>query len=131
MNDRIKRLLQESMNAVPRVSPERARLLTQFYSGSEGQGHSAPVTRALAFSYLLQNKSISIGDDELIVGERGPGPKETPTYPELCSHSEDDLLLLDGRLRTPFAVSDDAMNVLTSKVIPFWHGRSMRRDLSR
>ena len=129
MNERIRRLLQESMDAVPRVSPERAQLLTQFYSGSEGQGHSAPVTRALAFAYLLQNKSISIGDDELIVGERGPGPKETPTYPELCSHSEDDLRLLDSRLRTPFAVSDDAMNVLTSKVIPFWHGRSMREKV--
>jgi len=129
MNDRIKRLLQESMNAVPRVSPERARLLTQFYSGSEGQGHSAPVTRALALSYLLQNKSISIGDHELIVGERGPGPKETPTYPELCSHSEDDLRLLDGRLRTPFAVSNDAMNVLTSEVIPFWQGKSMREKV--
>jgi len=129
MNDPIKRLLQEGMDAVPRVCPERALLLTQFYQSPEAQEHSVPVTRALAFAYLLQNKSISIGDDELIVGERGPGPKETPTYPELCSHSEDDLRLLDGRLRTPFAVSDDAMNVLTSEVIPFWQGRSMREKV--
>jgi len=129
MNERIKRLLQESRDAIPRVSAERARLLTQFYSSSEAHGHSIPVTRALAFSYLLQNKSISIGDDELIVGERGPAPKATSTYPELCSHSAEDLRLLDGRLRTPFAVSDDAFNTLTAEVIPFWRGRSMREKV--
>jgi len=129
MNERIRRLLRESMDAVPQVSAERAKLLTQFYSEPEAQGHSVPVTRALAFAYLLKHKSISIGDDELIVGERGPAPKATPTYPELCSHSEDDLRLLDGRLRTPFTVSDDAMNVLTSEVIPFWRGRSMREKV--
>jgi len=129
MNERIKRLLQESRDAVPRVSAERAKILTQFYSSSEAHGHSIPVTRALAFSYLLQNKSISIGDDELIVGERGPAPKATSTYPELCSHSAEDLRLLDGRLRTPFAVSDDAFNMLTAEVIPFWQGRSMREKV--
>jgi len=129
MNERIKRLLQESRDAVPRVSAERAKILTQFYSSSEAHGHSIPVTRALAFSYLLQNKSISIGDDELIVGERGPAPKATSTYPELCSHSAEDLRLLDGRLRTPFAVSDDAFNTLTAEVIPFWQGRSMREKV--
>ncbi|MEA3238236.1 MAG: trans-4-hydroxy-L-proline dehydratase [Candidatus Bipolaricaulota bacterium] len=129
MNERIRRLLRESMDAVPQVSVERARLLTQFYSEPEAQGHSVPVTRALAFAYLLKHKSISIGDDELIVGERGPAPKATPTYPELCSHSAEDLRLLDGRLRTPFTVSDDAMNVLTSEVIPFWQGKSMREKV--
>ena len=129
MNERIERLLQESMDAVPRVSAERARLLTQFYSGFEARGHSVPVTRALAFSHILENKSINIGDDELIVGERGPAPKATPTYPELCSHSEDDLRLLDGRLRTPFAVSDDVFETLTSEVIPFWRERSLREKV--
>ena len=129
MNERIKRLLQESRDAVPRVSAERARLLTEFYRSPASLGHSVPVTRALAFSYLLQNKSISIGDDELIVGERGPALKATSTYPELCSHSAEDLRLLDGRLRTPFAVSDDAFNTLTAEVIPFWQGRSMREKV--
>ncbi|HDL86008.1 MAG TPA: formate C-acetyltransferase/glycerol dehydratase family glycyl radical enzyme, partial [Candidatus Acetothermia bacterium] len=129
MNKRIERLLQESRDAIPRVSAERARLLTEFYSSSKALGHSVPVTRALAFSYLLANKSIFIGDGELIVGERGPAPKSTPTYPELCSHSADDLRLLDTRLRTPFAVSEDAFTTLTEEVIPFWRGRSMREKV--
>ena len=129
MNKRIERLLQESRDAIPRVSAERARLLTEFYSSSKALGHSVPVTRALAFSYLLANKSIFIGDGELIVGERGSAPKSTPTYPELCSHSADDLRLLDTRLRTPFAVSEDAFTTLTEEVIPFWRGRSMREKV--
>lgn len=129
MNERIEQLLQESRDAVPRVSAERASLITQFYSSSDALGHSVPVTRALAFSYLLANKSISIGDGELIVGERGPAPKATPTYPELCSHSAEDLRLLDTRTRTPFAVSEDAFTTLTEEVIPFWQGRSMREKV--
>ncbi len=129
MNNRIERLLQESRDALPRVSPERALLVTQFYQSPESQGHSVPVTRALALSYLLAHKLISIGNDELIVGERGPAPKATPTYPELCSHSEEDLRLLDTRRRTPFAVDEDTYQTLTEEVIPFWRGRSMREKV--
>ena len=34
---------------------------------------------AKAFKYILENKAISIGDGELIVGARGPAPKATST----------------------------------------------------
>ena len=59
-------------------------------------GHGiVPVARALAFQYLLEHKEIYIGDGELIVGERGPQPKATPTYPEINLHSLKDLDILD------------------------------------
>jgi hypothetical protein len=41
---------------------------------------------------ILRNKSLYIGEGELIVGERGPAPKETPTYPEISLHSMEDLI---------------------------------------
>ena len=66
---------------------------------------SAPMRRALAFQYLMEHKTIFIGADELIVGEKGPAPKATPTYPELCCHSLQDLDILDAREKIPFAVS--------------------------
>jgi formate C-acetyltransferase len=104
---------------------ERARLLTEFYRGNHG-ALSTPILRARAFEYLMERKSIFIGDGELIVGERGPAPKGTPTYPELCCHSIDDLKILDTREKISYRVDLDARNTHRDEVIPYWYGRSMR-----
>ncbi|MDH3889691.1 MAG: glycyl radical protein [candidate division Zixibacteria bacterium] len=126
MNDRIKRLRLQSLDATPRVSIERAVLLTEFYSSGKPQQVSTPVARALAFAYLLEHKTICINSGELIVGERGEAPKATPTYPEICTHSLDDLAILNDRPKISFAVSDEVRDLQRETVIPFWSGRSLR-----
>jgi hypothetical protein len=60
-----------------------------------------PVQRAMAFAAIMENKKIYIGPDELIVGERGPVPKATPTYPEVCIHSQQDLDIITAVRRWP------------------------------
>jgi formate C-acetyltransferase len=84
LNERINRLRRQSLDAIPTLSHERAKLLTEFYKTGEPQKHSVPVARALTFKYILEHKELCINDGELIVGEKGPAPKATPTYPELC-----------------------------------------------
>jgi formate C-acetyltransferase len=125
MSRRVAQLRQQSLEAVPAISTERAELMTEFYRQELGLV-SEPVRRALAFQYLMAHKTIYIGQGELIVGEKGPAPKATPTYPELCCHSLDDLDLLDSREKIPFAVSPQARQVYAETIIPFWRGRSMR-----
>ncbi|NCD26657.1 MAG: hypothetical protein EOL86_13845, partial [Deltaproteobacteria bacterium] len=71
MNARIARLRQESFEAVPAISIERALLETAFYTENYGK-HSLPVLRALVFKDLCAKKTIWLGEGELIVGERGP-----------------------------------------------------------
>jgi pyruvate formate-lyase/glycerol dehydratase family glycyl radical enzyme len=124
LNDRIKKLREQSLNAKARLSTERAELVTDFYGRIRGV--SAPVRRALAFKYLMENKTICINDGELIVGERGPFPKAVPTYPELCCHSLQDLGILSGRSKVPFIVSVEDRETYQKKIIPFWQGQSMR-----
>ena len=126
MNERIRRLRQESLDAVPRVSIERAMLLTDFCQNGRSQQVSIPVERALAFKYLLERKSICINDGELIVGERGDAPKAAPTYPEICTHSLADFTILNDRPKIPFAVDDHTRQVQRDRIIPFWSGRSLR-----
>ena len=58
----------------------------------------------VAFEYLLRHKAICINDGEMIVGERGPAPKATPTYPEICLHSLQDLDILNSREKVSFKV---------------------------
>ncbi len=126
MTDRVLKLRQQSLNATETITAERAQLITQFYSGHEAQGLSAPVLRACAFEHLLSHKAICINDGELIVGERGPAPKATPTYPEISLHSIKDLEILNTREKVFFRVSDEVKKIYAEEIIPFWKGRSNR-----
>jgi len=126
MNNRIKKLRDQSLKAIPTISHERAVLLTDFSKSNIVEKKSTPVARALAFKYLLENKELCINDGELIVGERGPEPKATPTYPELCVHSLEDLNILNTRKKISFKVSDRTKEIYEQEIIPFWNGRSIR-----
>jgi len=125
MSARVAQLREQSVEARPTLSTERAQLLTEFYKQNTG-AMSAPVRRALAFKYLLEHKTVCINEGELIVGERGPGPKATPTYPEVCCHSLQDLEILNSREKISFAVSEEARQLYRETIIPFWKGKTMR-----
>lgn len=125
---RVACLKQQSLEAVPTISTERAELMTTFYQQNQGLD-STPVFRAKSFAYLMENKSICILAGELIVGEKGPAPKATPTYPELCCHSLSDLDILDSRPKIPFKVAAQDRKVYEQKVIPYWQGRTMRERI--
>jgi trans-4-hydroxy-L-proline dehydratase len=129
MNNRIKVLRENSLNAVPRISEERALLITEFYKSDVSQQVSVPVRRAMAFNHILSNKIICINDNELIVGERGPEPKAVPTYPEINLHSLDDLDILDSRSKVWFKVSDETKKAYNEVVIPYWKGKTNREKI--
>ena len=126
MNERIMKLREQSLNAEETISIERARLLTEFYSSGLADRSSVPVARAKAFKYILEHKELYLGEDELIVGERGPSPKATPTYPELCTHSLEDFDILHNREKISFKVDEETKKYQFEEVIPFWSGRSIR-----
>ncbi|MEJ2628580.1 MAG: pyruvate formate lyase family protein, partial [bacterium] len=126
MNNRIKKLREQSLKTREKISPERAELLTRFYKSGIADTVSVPVARALAFAYLLKNKKIPLNPEELIVGEKGPEPKATPTYPEICIHSLKDLETLSTRKKISFKVSQATKNIYAEEIIPFWKSRAIR-----
>jgi len=129
MNERIKKLRESSLEAKPTVSSERARIVTEAYRRPEVERAPIPIQRALVFKDLMQKKAIFIDDGELIVGERGPAHKATPTYPEVCCHSLEDLEILNSRPKTNYAVDEETLQLYHDEIIPFWRGRSMRDRL--
>jgi len=128
MTERVVCLRRQSLDAKPAISTERARLVTAFYRDHPG-AEPAPLRRARVFRHLMEHQTIWLGPGELIVGEKGPAPKATPTYPELCCHTLQDLDLLDTRDNIPFAVSAKARAQYEDEIIPFWSGRSIRDQL--
>jgi formate C-acetyltransferase len=131
MTDRVRKLRQQSLDAIETLSSERAELLTDFYRAHTVRPYSIPVERAMAFATLMEHKTVTIGKGELIVGEKGPAPKVAPTYPELCCHSLDDLDILDTRPKTSFKVEPETRRAYETKIIPFWGGKSLRDLLFR
>jgi len=129
MNARINRLKTRSLSAVPSLSDERAVLLTQFFRTGTARTDPVPIQRARAFAFIMKEKALHIGADELIVGERGPAPKATPTYPEVCIHSQSDLNIIDAREKVAFTVDDSVRHTYQDTIIPFWEGHTIREKL--
>jgi len=129
MNERVAKLRRQSVQIKPYISTERAELMTEFYKSNVSARESVVVCRALSFKHLMENKTICINDGELIVGERGPAPKATPTYPELCCHSLEDLRILNSRERTPFVITEEVRRIYQEEIIPFWKGKTIRDKL--
>ena len=125
MNERVKKLRQESLDTQPYISIQRASLVTEAYKIYDGTV-SVPVLRALTFQHVLENKSICINKGELIVGERGEAPRATPTFPELCCHSLEDLELINNRKKISFTVNQEVKEIQKGKIIPYWENRSIR-----
>lgn len=126
LSERIKKLREQSLNAVNRISAERALLITEFYKSGVAAAEPVPVQRALSFKYILEHKFICINEGELIVGERGPAPKATPTYPEICIHTLQDLQILNDRKKVSFKSDEQTREAYRDVIIPFWKGRSNR-----
>jgi formate C-acetyltransferase len=129
MNERIQRLRAKSLAAIPTLSTERASLCTRFYQEYYRGNESKPVERALLHAFILANKEIYLGEDELIVGERGPEPMATPTFPEICLHSAQDLDILDQREKIFFKVSDINRKTYLETITPFWRGKTIRERI--
>jgi formate C-acetyltransferase len=128
MNERIKRLRKESFEAQPSLSIERALIETAFYREYDGK-YPVPVLRALNFLEICRRKTIYIGKDELIVGERGPKPKAVPTFPELTCHSVEDLHVLNTRELQRYAIPQKDIDTYEREVIPYWNGRTQRERI--
>lgn len=128
MTERIQKLRKQSVEAIPKISMERALIVDEIYKKYEGSV-SIPVLRALVLKELMSKKELCINEGELIVGERGEKPAVTPTYPELCCHTIEDFEIMNQREKICFKVSEKAKNIQKEIIIPHWEKRSMRHSI--
>ncbi|MBR5060624.1 MAG: glycyl radical protein [Prevotella sp.] len=128
MNERIKRLRQQNFDTPTTLSIERALIETAFYKEHYGTMPIA-MLRAKNFYEICKKKTIYIGDDELIVGERGPKPKAVPTFPELTCHTVEDLHTLDTRDLQSYHISQEDIDTYEREVIPYWKGKTQRERI--
>lgn len=128
MNERIRRLRQESLETPAVLDMERAKYVTACYKQYAGTV-STPELRALCLRHYFEHKTISIGEGELIVGEKGRGPQAAPTFPELCCHTMEDLHIMNDRELIRFQVDDEAFRFQQQEIIPYWEKRCIREKI--
>ena len=128
MNERVRKLRQQSLSTDPHIFMERALLMTDAYKKYEG-AVSIPELRAYSMKEIFARKTITIEDGELIVGDKGAGPQSTPTFPELCCHTLEDMKIMNDRELIYFKVNDDDLKKQEEIIIPFWEKRCIRNKI--
>jgi len=128
MNERVRKLRKESATTEPKLCIERAMLVTEAYKENEGRV-STPMLRALAFKNIMENKTLWIGQGELIVGEKGASPQSAPSFPEICCHTLEDMQVMNERDLIFFRVKAEDFKTQEQSIIPFWKRRALRERL--
>ena len=85
--------------------------------------------RAMTLKEYFSKKTLYFGDDELILGEKGKNPQASPTFPELCCHSEEDMKVMSERKLVSFHTTEEDRKLEAAEIIPFWKGRTIREKL--
>lgn len=128
MNERIQKLRDISVNTPVHIDLERAKIETDFYRENDGK-YSIPVMRAMVLKEYFSKKTLYFGDGELIVGEKGKDPQASPTFPELCCHSEEDMIVMSDRKLVSFHTAVEDRELQKKEIIPFWEGRTIREKI--
>ncbi len=128
MNERIQKLRELSVTTPVHIDLERAKIETDFYKENDGK-YSIPVMRAMVLKEYFSKKTLYLGDGELIIGEKGRDPQASPTFPELCCHSVEDMVVMSERKLVSFHTTNEDRKLQAEEIIPYWTGRSMREKI--
>ncbi len=128
MNERIQKLREVSVTTPVHIDLERAKIETDFYKENDGK-YSIPVMRAMVLKEYFSRKTLYLGEGELIIGEKGRDPQASPTFPELCCHSVEDMTVMSERELVSFHTTEEDRKLQAEEIIPYWTGRSMREKI--
>ena len=122
MTTRTQRMKQRMLKSEPTVSSERAVLFTDYV-----RSHLSEPTKlrlAGAFAHVLDNMTIRIELEELVVGNMGPTPRSCQIFPEYSwKWIEDELDTLEKRRTERFRIGEEDKHHLR-EVFQFWKDRS-------
>lgn len=124
MNERIARLRTKNLTQQPEICSERAQIVTRAY---EKYKDLPPLLlRAKTFEAIMQEMTIWIADDELIVGNQAKMAKGAPVYPEFSvDWIIKELDSFSTRTSSRFLLSEENKAVLR-ELLPKWQGRTTK-----
>ncbi len=125
---RVWRLRESIVNAPQEVSVQRARYFT---AAMKKHWDKPSLTRmSLGLAEILENISVIIREDELIVGTRTEKKKGAPLFPENKSGwIEGDLEGFNQRVIQRALITEEEKKELAEEILPFWRGKTVEERL--
>lgn len=124
VSDRIKKLRDRFISTTPRISVQRAEIITETYKKTIGIPFI--LRRAEALRNILEKIDIYIADGELIVGGLTEIIRGVPLFPEYdVEFILDELNTFDSRVADRFELSEENKGTL-KKILPFWKGQTIK-----
>lgn len=124
MTPRIKSFRDDLLNTVPKVCTERAVLTTKAYR--EHEMDQVVLKRAYMVKEVLENMSIYIEPQTLIVGNQASENRAAPIFPEYAMdwviRELDDFEKRNG---DRFYISEENKRILR-EIYPYWKGRTLQ-----
>jgi formate C-acetyltransferase len=127
-NTRIQRLRKQYLGYKPALCPERAVAYTRAYR--ENENDPIIIRRAKGFKKTCETKSVSIQNDELIVGNAGCLPRAGIYCPDITwKWVKDELDTVENRPFDPYVVTEQTKELLRREVFPYWEGKSSEENI--
>jgi pyruvate formate-lyase/glycerol dehydratase family glycyl radical enzyme len=119
---RTERLKKRLLDTVPELDSERMRLVTEAYQMTEGE--EIQIRRAKTFRYIVENMTLRVVPDELVVGNNGRFIKGGVLFPENNVYwIERDLDTFEIRPQEPYRTTEETKAEIR-KHIPYWKRHS-------
>ena len=121
-------LNQAMRSVVPSICIERAKIVTESYKRTEGMPWV--LRRAHALKDMLEQMTIFIDPEELIVGNHGSRARAALIFPEFGTLSKKELDLMPVRKVDTLQISEEDKAQLLDEIYPYWENRNTG-DISR
>jgi len=122
LRDRVKYLRDRVFNSKPSLCPERGKIIAESYNRTEGLPQV--IRRARAFQDVLENVSIYVMPEELIVGNHASKPRAAPLFPEFSVlFLEKELENFPSRPFDAFEINEELKGVI-KEILPYWRGKT-------
>lgn len=124
MTERLKRLKDHYLTAVPSITVQRALAFTEVTKANPGLPQI--MLRAKAFRKACETAPLLIQEDELIVGHPNGAPRAGSFSPDIAWRwTRDELDTIHNRPQDPFYISDEDKRIMKEELFPYWEGRSL------
>lgn len=121
--ERIQKLRNRMRDTTPSICIERARLVTEFYR--QPSMDSVIIRRAKLLNYLLENMTIYIDDEAILVGNHASRYRSAPVFPEISAWLRDEIDYFETRTADRFVFIGNEKEEL-KEILEEWKGNTFQ-----
>ncbi len=129
-DSRVTRLIERVRSAKPQIDIERGLYFTESFRKTEGEPLNLRWAKALY--HYAEHATVTIEDDQLIVGRAGGKARYGILYPELDGDTLGiNIAKLPSRESSPFDVSAEDARRVVEEIEPYWRGKTYHEELAK